>query len=155
MIWGPAKLRSHCSHFTLSQTTDHLPVARVVRPALAIENDAAGFDAQEVKHGRWQIGRRHGAIRDKRGLVVGGGVHDHLAHSRRAVDVRGERLQSLEEIEALAAAGLAIVEPQRLALNPDCGFAPDAGEPPTIDEAYEKLCRLASAARRLRDGCSS
>jgi hypothetical protein len=38
-----------------------------------------------------------------------------------------------------------------MALNPDCGFAPDAGEPPTIDEAYEKLSRLVSAARRLRE----
>ena len=26
----------------------------------------------------------------------------------------------------------------RIALNPDCGFAPGAGEPPSIDEAYEK-----------------
>jgi hypothetical protein len=36
-------------------------------------------------------------------------------------------------------------------LNPDCGFAPDAGEPPTIDEAYEKLSRLVTDARRLRE----
>ena len=35
-------------------------------------------------------------------------------------------------------------------LNPDCGFAPDYGEPPSIDEAYEKLCRMTEAARRLR-----
>jgi hypothetical protein len=35
-------------------------------------------------------------------------------------------------------------------LNPDCGFAPDFGEPPSIDEAYEKLRRLAEAAARLR-----
>jgi len=38
----------------------------------------------------------------------------------------------------------------RIALNPDCGFAPDAGEPPTIDEAYEKLKRLVTAAQRMR-----
>jgi hypothetical protein len=38
----------------------------------------------------------------------------------------------------------------RIALNPDCGFAPDMGEPPSIDEAFEKLCRLAAAAQRLR-----
>ena len=43
-----------------------------------------------------------------------------------------------------------IVAPERIALNPDCGFAPDAGEPPTIDEAYEKLSRLVAAARNLR-----
>ena len=66
------------------------------------------------------------------------------------VDVRGERLQSVEEIEALGAAGAAILPPGRIALNPDCGFAPDAGEPPTINEAYEKLVRLVAAARRPR-----
>lgn len=74
------------------------------------------------------------------GLSVGMGV----------VDVRSERLPSVEEIESLAAAGIERIGMERIALNPDCGFAPDAGEPPTIDEAYEKLRRLADAAARLR-----
>jgi len=67
------------------------------------------------------------------------------------VDVRRESVPSVEEIETLAAVGAAVVAPERMALNPDCGFAPDAGEPPTIDEAYEKLSRLVTAARRLRE----
>jgi len=50
----------------------------------------------------------------------------------------------------IAAAGAEIVSPDRIALNPDCGFAPDFGEPPTIDEAFEKLSRLTAAAQRLR-----
>jgi 5-methyltetrahydropteroyltriglutamate--homocysteine methyltransferase len=66
------------------------------------------------------------------------------------VDVRSEKLQEVEAIEAIAAAGARFVDPNRIALNPDCGFAPDAGEPPTIDEAFEKLKRLATAAQRLR-----
>ena len=66
------------------------------------------------------------------------------------VDVRTEKLQSVEQIETIAAAGAAIISPERIALNPDCGFAPDAGEPPSIDEAYEKLSRLVTAASRLR-----
>jgi 5-methyltetrahydropteroyltriglutamate--homocysteine methyltransferase len=74
----------------------------------------------------------------------------HLGLGMGVVDVRSERLQTIEEIEALAAAGSVIIGPGRMALNPDCGFAPDAGEPPTIDEAYEKLCRLVAAAKRLR-----
>jgi 5-methyltetrahydropteroyltriglutamate--homocysteine methyltransferase len=74
------------------------------------------------------------------GLSVGMGV----------VDVRSERFPSVEEIESLAAAGIERVGADRVALNPDCGFAPDAGEPPTIDEAYEKLRRLAAAVARLR-----
>lgn len=66
------------------------------------------------------------------------------------VDVRGEKLQTVEEMEALGAAGARLLAPGRIALNPDCGFAPDAGEPPTIDEAFEKLSRMCQAARRLR-----
>ena len=45
------------------------------------------------------------------------------------------RLQSIDEIEALATAGAALVGPAPIALNPDCAFAPDADEPPTLDEA--------------------
>jgi 5-methyltetrahydropteroyltriglutamate--homocysteine methyltransferase len=76
---------------------------------------------------------------------------EHLSVGMGVVDVRGERLPAVEEIEALGAAGAAILPPERIALNPDCGFAPDAGEPPTIDEAYEKLSRLVAAAKRLRE----
>ena len=71
------------------------------------------------------------------------------------VDVRGAALQNVEEIESLAAAGAEIIDPRRIALNPDCGFAPDAGEPPTIDEAFEKLCRLSTAAKRVRERWAS
>ncbi|HSW45973.1 MAG TPA: cobalamin-independent methionine synthase II family protein [Phycisphaerae bacterium] len=74
----------------------------------------------------------------------------HLGAGMGVVDVRGEQLQTVEQIEAIAAAGAAVIEPRRIALNPDCGFAPEATEPPTIDEAFEKLKRLAAAAARLR-----
>lgn len=74
----------------------------------------------------------------------------HLDVGMGVVDVRREQLQSVGEIAALAEAGAAIIDPKRIALNPDCGFAPDAGEPPTIDEAYEKLSRLTAAAARVR-----
>jgi 5-methyltetrahydropteroyltriglutamate--homocysteine methyltransferase len=66
------------------------------------------------------------------------------------VDVRGQRIQEVDEIATLAAAGTEVVGPHRMALNPDCGFAPDMGEPPSIDEAFEKLSRLVSAAKSLR-----
>ena len=67
------------------------------------------------------------------------------------VDVRGQKIRQIEQIERLAAAGAAIVDPTRISLNPDCGFAPDYGEPPSIDEAYEKLCCLSQAAVNLRN----
>src|SRR6185436_11947053 len=75
----------------------------------------------------------------------------HLAVGMGIVDVRTEAMQSAEAMEALAIAGARLIDPNRIALNPDCGFAPGAGEPPSIDEAYEKLCRLVEAARRLRE----
>ena len=66
------------------------------------------------------------------------------------VDVRSEHLQSIEEIAAIGEAGAKVLDPGQIALNPDCGFAPDMGEPPSIDEAFEKLSRLAAAATQLR-----
>ena len=75
---------------------------------------------------------------------------DHLAVGMGVVDVRTEALQTIEEIETLGAGGAEFVSPDRIALNPDCGFAPDAGEPPSIDEAFLKLQRMCVAADRLR-----
>lgn len=42
------------------------------------------------------------------------------------------------------------IDPQRITLNPDCGFAPGSGAAVGIDEAYQKLQNEAEAARRLR-----
>jgi 5-methyltetrahydropteroyltriglutamate--homocysteine methyltransferase len=75
----------------------------------------------------------------------------HLHVGMGVVDVCGESLQTVEEIIALGAAGAGYIDPQRIALNPDCGFAPNSAEPPTIDEAFEKLKRLAEAAEQLRE----
>jgi 5-methyltetrahydropteroyltriglutamate--homocysteine methyltransferase len=74
----------------------------------------------------------------------------HLDVGMGVVDVRTASFQEIAQIESIAAAGARIIDPRRIALNPDCGFAPDAGEPPTIDEAFEKLRRLSTAAAHLR-----
>jgi 5-methyltetrahydropteroyltriglutamate--homocysteine methyltransferase len=74
----------------------------------------------------------------------------HLAVGMGVVDVRNEALQTVDEIVALAAAGVEAIGPERIALNPDCGFAPNSAEPPSIDEAFEKLTRLVAASRLLR-----
>lgn len=75
---------------------------------------------------------------------------DQLAVGMGVVDVRGEQLQTVEEIEAIGAAGVEFISADRIKLNPDCGFAPDSHEPPTIDEAFVKLSRMSEAAKRLR-----
>jgi 5-methyltetrahydropteroyltriglutamate--homocysteine methyltransferase len=76
---------------------------------------------------------------------------ERLAVGMGVVDVRGETLQTVEQIAALGAAGAETIARQRIALNPDCGFAPNSTEPPSIDEAVEKLKRLVAAAALLRN----
>ena len=66
------------------------------------------------------------------------------------VDVRTENPQTVEQMEAIGAAAAARISRPAFALNPDCGFALRRGEPPTIDEAFEKLKRLSEAAKHLR-----
>lgn len=74
----------------------------------------------------------------------------HLNVGMGVVDVRSDQLQTVEQMAAIGEAGTKLIAPSRISLNPDCGFAPDAGEPPTIDEAFEKLRRLSEAAKLLR-----
>ena len=40
--------------------------------------------------------------------------------------------------------------PERITLNPDCGFAPGSAARVSIDEVYQKLKNEVEAARRLR-----
>ena len=79
---------------------------------------------------------------------------EHMGVGMGVVDVRRERIPEVDEVEAIALAGAEKISPDRIALNPDCGFAPDMGEPPSIDEAFEKLCVLTAAARRIRERLS-
>jgi 5-methyltetrahydropteroyltriglutamate--homocysteine methyltransferase len=76
---------------------------------------------------------------------------DHLDVGLGIVDIRTESPQSVDEMEAIGARAAQILPPNRIAINPDCGFAPGASEPPSIDEAYEKLKRMCAAAARLRE----
>ena len=80
---------------------------------------------------------------------------DHLDVGMGVLDIRNERIQTIDEIAELGARGAAVINPTRIALNPDCGFAPGYGEPPSIDEAFEKLSQLTAAAQRLREQIDS
>ncbi len=46
---------------------------------------------------------------------------------------------------------LEYLEPSRVTLNPDCGFAPGSAADVSIDEVYAKLQHEVEAARQLRD----
>ncbi len=132
----PAEVHLHCCHSVYKRRSD---VTGDYKPILPRLKDAR-IDRVNLEFAYQQTGD----ISDLKQLPA------HLGVGMGVVDVRTESPQAVEQIEALAAAGAEAIGPQRIALNPDCGFAPNSLEPPTIDEAYEKLKRLAEAAARLR-----
>jgi 5-methyltetrahydropteroyltriglutamate--homocysteine methyltransferase len=67
------------------------------------------------------------------------------------VDVRGEQIDTVEQIFARVEEARQHVDGARLSLNPDCGFAPGSAADIPIDEAYAKLQREAQAAALLRE----
>ena len=67
------------------------------------------------------------------------------------VDCRGEHIDTPEEIVARVEKALQYVSAERISLHPDCGFAHGSAADIPIDEAYQKLCHEASAAKLLRE----
>lgn len=132
-----AEVHLHCCHSVYKRRSD---VTGDYKPILPRLGDAK-IDRVNLEFAYQGTGRVDDLEHLPPGIDVGMGV----------IDVRGERLQTVQEIAELAEAGARILPPSRIALNPDCGFAPDMGEPPSIDEAYEKLKRLAQAAARVRE----
>ncbi|GMU20388.1 MAG: hypothetical protein AMXMBFR13_04850 [Phycisphaerae bacterium] len=131
-----AEVHLHCCHSVYKRRSD---VAGDYKPILPL--------LTRLKVDRVNLEFAYQGTGDVSDLAV---LPAHLGVGMGVVDVRGEAVPTVEQIESLAVAGAELIDPSRIALNPDCGFAPDAGEPPTIDEAYEKLCRLCEAARRVR-----
>src|SRR6266853_321890 len=66
------------------------------------------------------------------------------------LDVTPGRIDSAETIASRVRQALKHLTPERITLNPDCGFAPGSGAMVTMDEAYHKLCKQSEAARLLR-----
>ena len=132
-----ADIHLHCCHSVYKRTSDVSGDYKPILPRLS----AARIDRVNLEFAYTGTG-------DVTDLSL---LPEHLSVGMGVVDVRTEEPQTTEQIETLAARGAEIVAPARIALNPDCGFAPDAGEPPTIDEAYIKLKRMCEAARNLRE----
>lgn len=133
-----AEVHLHCCHSVYKRQSDVIGDYKPILPRLA----DAKIDRVNLEFAY----QGTGDVDDLRLLPA------HLSVGMGVVDVRSAALQTVEQIATIASAGSKILPPERIALNPDCGFAPDAGEPPTIDEAFEKLSRLALAAKRLRGG---
>jgi len=66
------------------------------------------------------------------------------------VDVTPGRIDTPEIIAGRVQQALKHVAPERITLNPDCGFAPGSGAVVSLDEAYRKLCNQSAAAEILR-----
>ena len=67
------------------------------------------------------------------------------------VDVTPGQVDSPETIAARVRQAVQFIAPERVTLNPDCGFAPGSAAVVSLDEAYRKLCNEAEAARILRE----
>ena len=67
------------------------------------------------------------------------------------VGVTPGKVDSPEEIADRIRRVIQHVDPKRIVLNPDCGFAPGSGAVVSIDETYEKLKNEVRAAKRLRE----
>jgi 5-methyltetrahydropteroyltriglutamate--homocysteine methyltransferase len=130
-----AEIHLHCCHSVYKRQSDVRGDYKPLLPYLA-ELKADRVNLEFAYHDT-------GDVSDLRLLPA------HLGVGMGVVDVRGERLQSVDEIAVLAAAGIRTIGKERIALNPDCGFAPNSLEPPSIDEAFEKLQRLVAAAKSL------
>jgi len=66
------------------------------------------------------------------------------------VDVTPGRIDSPATIAGRVRQAAQHLAPERITLNPDCGFAPGSGAVVGIDEAYRKLCHEVEAAQLLR-----
>jgi 5-methyltetrahydropteroyltriglutamate--homocysteine methyltransferase len=70
------------------------------------------------------------------------------------VDVRFPEVELADRIVERAEKALAHLAPDRLWLNPDCGFAPGKDHEIPLEEAYAKLKQLGRAAIVLRQRCA-
>ena len=67
------------------------------------------------------------------------------------VSVEPGKIDSPETIAARVRQAAQFLAPERITLNPDCGFAPGSGAKVDIDEAYQKICNEVAAAKMLRE----
>jgi 5-methyltetrahydropteroyltriglutamate--homocysteine methyltransferase len=68
------------------------------------------------------------------------------------VDVTPGRIDQPEVIVSRVRKALEHIAPERITLNPDCGFAPGSGAAASFDEVYQKLRNQSEAAKILRQG---
>ena len=76
---------------------------------------------------------------------------DHIEIGLGCVSCQPGQIDSAETIVSRVEMALKYLAPERITLNPDCGFAPGSAADVSIDEVYVKLKNEVAAARHLRD----
>jgi 5-methyltetrahydropteroyltriglutamate--homocysteine methyltransferase len=76
---------------------------------------------------------------------------EHVQIGLGCVDVRFPEIDPPELIVERVQKALQYVAPERITLNPDCGFAPAKDHAVPLEEAYVKLKNEAAAAAKLRE----
>lgn len=76
---------------------------------------------------------------------------EHLEIGLGCVSCQPGQIDSPEAIVERVEMALRHVAPERLTLNPDCGFAPGSAAEVSLDEVYTKLKNEVIAAQRLRE----
>ena len=78
-------------------------------------------------------------------------VPEHIEIGLGCVSCQPGEVDSADTIVRRVEQALSFVAPERITLNPDCGFAPGSAARVSIDEVYLKLKNEVAAARRLRE----
>jgi 5-methyltetrahydropteroyltriglutamate--homocysteine methyltransferase len=76
---------------------------------------------------------------------------EHVEVGLGCVSTMPGQIDSVETIVGRVEQALQHLAPQRITLNPDCGFAPGSAADVSIDEVYLKLQHEVQAAHRLRE----
>ena len=84
-------------------------------------------------------------------MAVFGKLRDDFEIGLGCVNCNPNEIDSAETIVARVEIALKYLDPQRITLNPDCGFAPGSAAVVSLDEVYTKLKNETEAAHRLRE----
>ena len=76
---------------------------------------------------------------------------EHIEIGLGCVSCQPGQIDSADTIVERVEMALRYLSPERITLNPDCGFAPGSAADVSIDEVYVKLQNEVTAAHRLRE----
>lgn len=76
---------------------------------------------------------------------------EHIEIGLGCVSCQPGQIDSADTIVERVEMALKYLQPERITLNPDCGFAPGSAADVSIDEVYTKLQNEVTAAQRLRE----